>query len=135
MLVNTGAIEDATCDSLKNDPNLNIISCCTTATVVSRRLSDMGDQQERKLQIQSEAPSSEPTPDPNSGGSAPPSGLGGTDYTTQSLLIVGQANADPTPIEMATVETAGEISTAIGGSSVTETAAPTASPSSTPSAI
>ena len=32
-LVSTTAIEDATCESLKNDPTLNIISCCTSASI------------------------------------------------------------------------------------------------------
>ena len=134
-LVSTTAIDNASCEEMKNDPTLNVISCCFTTTVVSnRRLSEF-DPNLIGRELQSNP---EPSPEPSS---APSRGAAGIieEYRTNGYVVV----TTPPPVEqqLTMIENAletvlGDISVDIGGDGnayVVE--APSAAPSEMPSAM
>ena len=128
--VSTTTIDDATCEAMKNDPTLNVISCCFTTTIASnRRLSEVDSNpldrelQNRELQV-ADAPSSAPSS----------SFL--EQYLTNGFIIVSippPAQDQLSAIEAALEDTLGDVSLAIGGNGdVTrvDVLVPSAAPSS-----
>ena len=102
----TTAIDDATCDSMKNEPTLNVISCCFTTTVVSnRRLSEVdANLMGRELQSNPE-PSSQPSTFLQQ-------------YLTKGSIIITippPAQDQISAIEDSLKDTLGDVSLAIGG--------------------
>ena len=130
--VSTTTIDDATCEAMKNDPTLNVISCCFTTTIASnRRLSEVDSNpldrelQNRELQV-ADAPSSQPSTFLQQ-------------YLTKGLIIVTippPVQDQISAIEDSLKETLGDVSLAIGGNGdVTrvDVLVPSAAPSEMPS--
>ena len=133
----TTDIDDATCEAMKNDPTLNVISCCFTTTIVSnRRLSEVHAKlMGRELQDESDP---QPSPEPSS---APSRGSEGIieEYEQNGFVVVTTpppVDQQVTVIENALKTVLGDVSIAIGGSgNVTVTPLiPSAAPSEMPSA-
>jgi len=132
-LVSTTAIDDASCEEMKNDPTLNVISCCFTTTVVSnRRLSEF-DPSSVGRELQNNP---EPTPEP----SQRPSSFGEAllvEYRTNGFIVVTTpplVASQITAIEEALETVLGDISVEIGGNGTQVFVfEPSAEPSAMPS--